>query len=304
MTTSTTRRTLSATTAGPVVLDLDMPHGQIDVRVCTIERAEIELSTSAPADSPAGRAIADATLTAEVRVLTVRVPTPDGGTTIINDTRGGRVVVSGNVNSGIIVSGGSVTITGGQVFSGGRIISGASVNPGVHAVLRLPYGSALKVRTKSGTVTTDGELEFTQFTSVSGDLHADACRALTAVSTSGDVYAEYADRAEVRTVSGDISLGRTETVTAKSTSGDITIGDFGGAARLTTVSGDIAVNATEPGHVTANSTSGDIRVTAPAELAAAGGEHALTVDARSLTGDVRSPRPVTGPARPRRPRHR
>ncbi|MEU4230040.1 DUF4097 family beta strand repeat-containing protein [Nonomuraea sp. NPDC026600] len=306
MTTSTTRRTLSAPIAGPVVFDLDMPHGQIDVRVCDVARAEIGLTVLDPAGSPAGQAVAEAALTAEVRVITVRVPTPDGGVTVSRQ-RGGLINVVGNVNSGIIVSGGSVTISGATFGRGNHVTGlhvGAGITQGVRAVVRLPQGSALRVRTKSADVATSGELEWTQFTSVSGSLRLDACSKLNAASTSGDVSADYADHAEVRTVSGDIRLGRTDSATAGSTSGDITIGDFGGSARLRTISGDIAVHATEPGHVTANSTSGDIRVTAPAELAAAGGEQGLTVDARSLSGDVRTPRPLPGPPRPRRPRHR
>ncbi|MCA2227391.1 DUF4097 family beta strand repeat-containing protein [Nonomuraea aurantiaca] len=296
MTTLTTQRTLSAPIAGPVVFALDMPHGQIDVRVGDIDRAEIDLSTPAPDGSPAARAVADATLTAEVRKITVRVPTPDGGTTIVS--RGGRMVVQnfGHVSAGTTITG--ITISGdGSVHIGG----GVNATPGVRAVVRLPRGSALAVHTKTGEVTTSGELEWTQFASVSGSLRIDACGKLSASSTSGDVSADYADEAEVRTVSGDIRLGRTDSATAGSTSGDISIGDFGGSARLRTISGDITVHATEPGHVTANSTSGDIRVTAPAELAAATGENALTVDARSVSGDVRTPRPIAGPARPRRP---
>lgn len=299
MPTPTTRRTLAAPIAGPLVFDLDMPHGQIDVRVCDVERADIELSAPAAGGSPAGQAIAEATLTAEVRVMTVRVPTPDGGTTIVS--RGGRMVVQnfGHVSAGTSVTG--ITISGdGSVHIGG----GANVNPGVRAEVRLPRGSALRVHTKTGQVTTRGELEWTQFASTSGDLHLDACRKLSAASTSGDVHAEYADQADVRTVSGDIDLGRTEAVSAASTSGDIDLRDFGGTARLRTVSGDITVHATDPGHITAKSTSGDVRVTAPTALIAAGGSQGLTVDAHSLTGDVRTPRPVTDPTRPRRPRHR
>ncbi|MFI7145120.1 DUF4097 family beta strand repeat-containing protein [Nonomuraea sp. NPDC050022] len=303
MTAPATQRTLAAPIAGPVVLDLDMPHGQIEVRVCDTDRAEIDLTTPAPADSPAGQAIADATLAAEMRALTVRVPTLDGGATIISHTRGGRVVVSGNVNSGIIVSGGNITITGGSI-RGGQIISGATVNPGVRATVWLPNGSALRVRTKTAEVLTTGDLEWMDFASTSGDLLLEACRKLAVSSTSGDIRADIADHAEVRTVSGDIALGRTETATAASTSGDIRIGDFGGNARLTTVSGDITVHATEPGQITARASSGDIHISAPADLAAATGENGLIVDAHSRSGDVRTPRPLTSPAHPRRPRRR
>ncbi|RBQ17798.1 hypothetical protein DP939_23350 [Spongiactinospora rosea] len=296
MTSTATRRTLSAPIPGPMVLDLDMPHGQIDVRVCDIDRAEIDLTTAAPPGSPAGEAIADATVTIDARVMTVHVPAPEGGTTIVTHARGGRVVVSGNVTSGVVISGGDIHIAGGTI-TGGQIINGAAA-PGVRAVVRLPRGSALQVRTKSADLATSGPLEWARFASVSGDLSLGACRRLNASSTSGDLSAGFAEHAEVRTVSGDIYLDTTATVTAGTTSGDITISDLNGTALLRTVSGDITVNATPPGQITAHATSGDIRITAPPRA----GEHALTIDAHSLTGRVRTPATATGPTRSRRPR--
>ncbi len=299
MTSPQTKRTMSATVAGPVEFGLTMPYGQVSVTVADVDCAEITLISDASADSAAGRAISAATLSTDGRVVAVNVPTTgQDGITIIGDH--GRVVISGNVNSGIIVSGGTMHISGSVIS--GQGVSAVNITPPVEAYVRLPRGSALRVHTKAGQVTTNGELESIDFTSVSGDLDADACARLIASSVSGDVRAEFADGVSVRTVSGDIGMGRTETAVLASTSGDIHIGDFGGSARLTTVSGDITVHATEPGRVTASSTSGDITVTAPAELAASTGENALTVDARSISGDVRTPRPSSAPTRPRRAR--
>ncbi|MBG0814168.1 DUF4097 family beta strand repeat-containing protein [Planomonospora sp. ID82291] len=300
-----TERTLSAPSTGPVVFDLTMASGLIDVTADDTDRAEITLTTDAPADSPAGHAIAAATLHTDARTVTARVPVPEhDGVTIISGTRGGHTVISGTVNTGIIVTGSGTIHVSGSVISGDGIVnlSGGTATPGVRATVRLPRGSALRIDTKTARVTTRGDLESIDFTAVSGDLDAAECGKLTASTTSGNVRAEFADGAAVRTVSGDIHLGRTETAVLSSTSGDLHIGDFGGSARLTTVSGDITVHATEPGHITASATSGDITVTAPADLAAGTGEGALTVDARSISGTVRTPRPPSTPTRPRRPR--
>jgi hypothetical protein len=304
MTISTTR-TLSAPIAGPVAFDLTMAHGLIRVTVGGTDRAELTLSTPDPADSPAGRAIAQASLSADVRVITAHVPTPEGDVTIVNHHGGGKVTITNTGGGVIIASGGTMHISGAVIGRGARITTmhGAGVAAGVTAELRLPAGSALGVSTKTGQVTTSGELEWARFHSTSGNLALDACGKLVASSTSGDIAADIADVVEARTVSGDIRLGRTDAVKANTTSGDVSIADFGGSASLTTVSGDIAVHATEPGHLSASSTSGDVTVTAPAALAAATGADALTVNARSVSGDVRTPRPATT-ARPRRPRRR
>ncbi|MFC6083710.1 DUF4097 family beta strand repeat-containing protein [Sphaerisporangium aureirubrum] len=286
----TSTRALSAPMPGPVVLDLTMSHGQITVQVTDADSAAITLT--GPAE-----ALDDATLSAEARVVAVNVPTPDQpGMTIVTGN-GGRTVIAGNINSGVIVTGGTMHISGSVIS--GRAVSGMNVTPGVRAEVRLPRGSALRVRSKSAAVSVRGELEWVDHASVSGDLDMDGCGKLTARTTSGDIRADYPDHATVQTVSGDIRLGRTETVTASTTSGDIHIEDFGGTGQLTTVSGDITAYATDAGHLTASATSGDITVKAPAELATSG---ALTVDARSISGDVRTPRPAPATVRPRRPR--
>ncbi|MFC4588633.1 DUF4097 domain-containing protein [Sphaerisporangium corydalis] len=288
----TSTRTLSAPMPGPVVLDLTMPHGQITVTVTDTDRAEVTLT--APADGPDATAMTAATLTAETRVLTVNVPTTSQPSVTVVTGNGGRTIVTGNVASGIFVSGGTMHISGNLI--NGQPVPGMQ---GVRAEVRLPHGSALRVRTRSAPVTARGELEWVDHTSGSGDLDMDGCRKLTAHTTSGDIRADYPDHANVQTVSGDIRLGRTETVTAVTTSGDIRIEDFGGSGRLGTVSGDITVHATDAGNLTASAISGDIAINAPAELAASG---ALTVDARSISGDVRTPRRQPATTRLRRPR--
>lgn len=296
----TTDRTLTATSTGPTILDLDMPTGQIHVTVTDTDRAEITLTTDAPADSPIGRAITAATITTHGQRATVRVPTTDQGGVTIQNGRGITVI---NGNGGIFVGGdmSGVVVTGRSVHISGSHVAVHTI-PSITAQVRLPRSSALRVRTTTASVNTVGNLESVDFASKSGDLDVQECGTLHANSVSGDIRAEYADHVAARTVSGDMRLGRTETAELTSTSGDITISDFGGTARLTTVSGDITVHATEPGRVDASSTSGDINVTATAALAAGTGESALIVDASSRSGDVRTPRPPSVPTRPRSPR--
>ncbi|WP_197038845.1 DUF4097 family beta strand repeat-containing protein [Herbidospora cretacea] len=294
----TTERTLTAPITGPVCLDLTMPSGVIDVTVADTDRAQITLTTDDPADGTAARAISEASARTDVRVMTVHVPTPAAGqhgTTIIN-TGTGRTVITGTAAAGVVIIGGN---NHGNVFSGGQVISGGILTYVIRAAITLPCGSALRVGTKTGMVTTNGELEWVEFSSLSGGLNVDTCVRLDARSTSGSICAKVADHATVRTVSGDIDLQRSDAVTATSSSGDIRVDNFAGSAQVSTVSGDIDIHVCEPGQVAASSSSGDVTVTAPAELAASPD---LSVQARSLSGRVRIPQPPVSPHRPRRPR--
>lgn len=85
LTVSSIERTLSAPITGPVVFDLTMPSGLINVTVTDTDRAEITLTTDAPADSPAGKATSAAEASTDARVMTVHVPTPahDGVTIVL-----------------------------------------------------------------------------------------------------------------------------------------------------------------------------------------------------------------------------
>ncbi|MER5322350.1 DUF4097 family beta strand repeat-containing protein [Streptosporangium roseum] len=309
-----TTRTLPAPVDGPITLDLDLKHGAVTVTVADIPRAEIILTTTDPDDSVTAKEINNATITAngnDVRAV-VPVRSASGGVhTRIETHQGGRTVVtqfSGNiVNSGVMIGTGTAVFTGKSngKYSIGQIGGdfGIHLTAGIEAEVRLPAGSSLRMATESTNVTITGELARISYRSISGTLRAGACSDLNASSTSGDVCADVADHVNITTVSGDIRLGRTEQVEASSTSGDISIGDFGGMATLKTVSGDISAHATDGGNLTATSVSGDIRVTAASGVADAEGEDRLIVAARSISGDVSTPRPTAAIShRPRRPR--
>lgn len=265
-----TTRTLSAPLLADLVFELAMPDGAVEVIADDIDHVEIALE--ATADSPAARAIADATLTTRGSVVRLHVPAPEHDTV--------TVISRNTVVTGLVIDADMVFLGEGIVITGGG---------GVRATIRLPRRSALRVETRSADVRTRGLLETLDFESVSGDLTADTVRSLTATTTSGDVRVGDADGVSVSTKSGDIRIGRTTVAVLRSTSGDIQITDFGGSGRLTTTSGDITVTASRPGRLCAASTSGDVTVTATADLAALG-EGGLVVEARSTRGDVYTPR--------------
>ncbi|MFD0883108.1 DUF4097 family beta strand repeat-containing protein [Streptosporangium algeriense] len=273
-----TTRTLFAPLPADLVFEMAMPDGAVEVIADDIDHVEITLSTDATANSPAARAIADATLTTRGSVVRLHVPAPE------HDTM--TVIGRNTVVTGLVIDADMVFLGDGIVVTGGG---------GVRAVIRLPRGSSLWVETRSAQVHTRGLLDTLDFESVSGDLIADTVRSLTTTTTSGDVRAGVADGVSVSTKSGDIRIGRTSVAVLDSTSGDIQIADFGGSGRLTTTSGDITVTATRPGRLCATSRSGDVTVSATADLAALG-TGGLIVDACSTSGDVRTPRPAsTGP---------
>jgi hypothetical protein len=297
-------RTLTAERSGPVLFEFGMAYGSIRVIVAG-DTAEMTLTTPDDADSPTGKAVAEATMQTYSGRVVASVPLPKSSTSVAH---GSGVYVS-NTGGGVTVIGdaaGDVYMAGGQVFINGQRVTpnaGGPIQSGrISAEVRLPEGSSLKVLAISADVETVGELVEVECSTTSGDLTVEACQRLTFDSKSGDVRAEVADRATVRTVSGDVRLGRTESVHATTTSGDLTLGDFGGNATLTTVSGDIRVHATEGGSLVTSTVSGDISVTAPDALVL---KNVLSVKTNTISGRVRVPQPhITVPSgrSPRGPR--
>ncbi|GAA1005450.1 hypothetical protein Aple_050990 [Acrocarpospora pleiomorpha] len=258
-------RTLPAPLAGPIVLDLDMPHGSVFIQVTpSAARAEITLSADSGSRDIA-RAIADADMTVELRRMAVTVPaTAPGATTVI----GTQWNITG---ANVIVNRGSMWIDGNHVVVGN--LSAGNAGSGIQAVATLPPGSAVRVRTRTASMTTDGRLEWVAYRSVSGSLEVAACVGELAVdTTSGSIHAAATGSARVQTVSGDIYLA-----------------ECAGTAALRSTSGDIRVHATGPGTIQAESMSGDVTVTARPGLPLAVAETGLFVNARSMSGQVRTP---------------
>jgi hypothetical protein len=154
---------------------------------------------------------------------------------------------------------------------------------------RLPEGSSCLVDTTSGDVRCTGRLGALDVHTISGDVRAGQVSGLARIDTaSGDI--ELKDAAEVRaeTASGDVQIGRAGgDLAVRTASGDVRVAEASGArADAKSASGDIHV-AVAPGtgvYLDLSSLSGTVR----SELEPAEDSDAadLTLNCRSISGDV------------------
>lgn len=308
-----TTRTLTAETAGPVTIDATLlGHGGIvTVRAeADCERATLTIRT-ANDEGEAADAVRAATLRQSGATLYASVQGKGGtggGTTII--TGGGRRVVQSVVsnNHGSVVQVGGNFVVGGSIIGGDVIVNGVRFTGGGTTVIQgsspieitavVPEGSSVIGRTQSADIVAEGAVLNVNGDTQSGDVRAGHVSKVTAKTQSGDVRVDEVAFIDAHTQSGDIRLGRTDVVEAGTMSGDIAISDFGGSARLKTMSGDIRVHATAGGDLSARTMSGDIDVTAT-EAALADD---LDVNTSTMSGRVRAPQRRTGGSQPRRRR--
>lgn len=151
---------------------------------------------------------------------------------------------------------------------------------------------ALALRTVSGDIevrdVTVGDVEIS---STSGDLtllpNADSRPQRATINTaSGDVKAALtAETVKARSMSGDVRMTcDCDRFEASSVSGDVHIDGNCAEATLKSISGDVTLHCldTAPATVTANSTSGDIRLLLPASVAS------VHLRASTVAGDVRN----------------
>lgn len=307
-----TTRKLTAETAGPVTIDaILLGHGgTVTVRAeADCERATLTIHT-ADEDGEAADTVRAATLRQSGTTLYADVKGkggPGGGTTIItgggrnvvqsvvSNNRGSTIQIGGNFVGGFV--GGDVIINGVRVTGGGgaTIINGSSP---IEITAVVPEGSSVIGRTQSADILAEGAVLNVSGDTQSGDVRAGHVSKVAAKTQSGDVRVERAAFIDAHTQSGDIRLGCTDVVEANTMSGDIAIADFGGSARLKSMSGDIRVHATSGGDVSATTMSGDIDVTATENALA----DDLDVITSSMSGRVRAPQRRMGGSQPRRRR--
>ncbi|WP_374778714.1 DUF4097 domain-containing protein (plasmid) [Streptomyces sp. NBC_01310] len=308
-----TSRTIAAETTGPVTIDAALlgHHGTITVRTeADCERATVTITT-ADEDGDAADAVKRATLrpsgTGGVVASVEGRGGSAGGTTVITGggiqsivrgNSGSTIVIGGNISGGNIVSGGGDVVINGVRFTGGNGATVVQGSPPIEITAVVPEGSSLISRTHSADIETLGNMLHVGGHTQSGDFRVTSASQVVASTQSGDVRVEGAANIAVKTKSGDIRLGRTDVVEADTMSGDITISDFGGSARLKTMSGDVRVHATAGGDLSATTMSGDIDVTAT--QAALGDD--LDVITSSMSGRVRAPQRRMGGNQPRRRR--
>ncbi|MFY0516108.1 DUF4097 family beta strand repeat-containing protein [Streptomyces anulatus] len=307
-----TTRKFTAETAGPVTIDATLlGHGGIvTVRAeADCEHATLVIRTS-DEEGAAADTVRAATFRQSGTTLYASVQGEGGtggGTTIVTGGRrnvvqsvvgnnyGSIVQISGSVISGNFVGGG-VVVNGRRVTGGGTTVINGSSPIEITAVV--PEGSSVVGRTQSADIVAEGAVLNVSGDTQSGDVRAGHVGKVAAHTQSGDIRVEKAAFIDAKTMSGDIRLGSTDVVEGNTMSGDITIADFGGSARLKTMSGDIRAHATTGGDLSATTISGDITITAT--------ETALTDDldviTSTVTGSVRAPQRRMGGSRPRRRR--
>lgn len=296
-----TIRKFVAETTGPITIDATLlgTGGIVTVRAeADCERATLIVRT-ADEEGAAADAVRAATLRQSGATLYANVQgrSGSGGSTTIV-TGGGRNVVQSVRNNF-----GSTIQIGGNFVDGRRVTGGDGVmvihpDPVIEITAVVPEGSSVIGRTQYADVVAEGAVLDVSADTHSGDVRAGHVSRVAAHTRSGDVRVQAAVFINAKTASGDIRLGSTDVVEANTVSGDITIADFGGSARLATVSGDIRTHATTGGDLSASTVSGDIDVTAT-EAALADD---LDVITSSVSGDVRAPRRRMGGSQPRRRR--
>jgi hypothetical protein len=160
----------------------------------------------------------------------------------------------------------------------------------LHVTVEVPGGSSCLVHTASADVSCTGELSALDVHTASGDISAERASGLARVVTaSGDVHVAAAAEAKVETASGDVRIEQADgAVTVRTASGDVWIGQTSG--RRTDVkssSGDIRVAVT-PGvgvYLDLSSLSGS--VSSELDPAEENADADMTVQCRTISGDVR-----------------
>lgn len=157
----------------------------------------------------------------------------------------------------------------------------------VNILVTAPAGSRLEAIVASADVRCGGPMGGLQVRGASGDVTVERVDGDAEVQlASGDLRADMiTGTLRVRTASGDLRLKDLGGLEATTASGDMTIGTLGGHAQLHAASGDIWIADATGGGIAATTASGDIQV----------GVRRGTVvhlDLNSRSGDVRSELPV------------
>jgi hypothetical protein len=210
-------------TPGPVVLNLAIPAGVIEIDTTPGQTTQVELE--ATTDSARE-------LLAQTRVE-------------LRDRGGGHEVV-------VDVP----TTRSGFFISFGR-------GPDFRLRVSCPPGTELDVHTKSADVRARGFFGTSEIKTASGDIHLGEVDGEARIKTaSGDVSVDDVHgTTHVQTASGDLAVQRARSdVTGQLVSGDIWIRDALRSVALNTVSGDVRLDAVLEGSIDVTAISGDILI--------------------------------------------
>ena len=218
-------------TPGSVLLNLEIPSGEIVIEAGDTEDTHVELESLS--QKAAAQDLVDSALIDEVR-----------------RGDGKEIVVDVKPRRGIYISWGE----GPEIRHGG---------PDIRLRVTCPRGADLDIRTKSADIQARGQFGSVDVKTASGDVSVDDAGADARVKTaSGDVhFNEVNGRLEVKSASGDLhvrSVARQTSV--QLVSGDVHIGAAGDSVTANTVSGDQRLEAVVQGRMELRAISGDISV--------------------------------------------
>jgi hypothetical protein len=217
-------------TPGPVLLNLEIPVGEIEIETAHTEETSVELEALSSSDA------------AEELVANARIDCVKRGD-------GNEVIVEVRARHGISIS-----------FSGGPDIRFGS--PELRLRITAPIGASLDIRTKSADLQARGSYGAVEVKTASGDLRVEDVGSARIKTASGDVHVDRAQaNLEVQSVSGDVHAGTVGgDLRAQLVSGDVYVRDNGGSINSNTVSGDQNYEAVTNGRVEVKAISGDVTV--------------------------------------------
>lgn len=211
------------TTPGPVLLDVHMRAGLLELT------------------------------TAEVDTTTVEMESLSG--------ESGEAAIAASEQENMAGPGGGTTVRVRVPAKGGRRLFSRDAEVLVRVVA--PHGVRLDCATASADIRVAGRLGSLDARTASGDVTAvEVGGDVTAKTMSGDIRLGAIDGgAEVRTMSGDVSLGAvTGSAEIKTMSGDVSIASAASSTEVSTMSGDVRLDAVAHGEVEVKTASGDVTV--------------------------------------------
>ena len=223
-------RSETFSTPGPVLLDIEMPAGQIEIATSDTDETHVELESDSHNDQ------------VQEMVAAARIDLSRRGDVF-------HVKVEVRTRHGVWIS-----------FSGGPDIRVGT--PDMRLRVSCPAGTQLDVKTKSADMQAHGEYGDVDFKTASGDLSVESVRNADVKTASGDVHLETVGGVlDVKTVSGDVHVASVaEDATFQVVSGDVFVHDAGGSISANSVSGDQRYEAVVSGRVQLRAVSGDIAV--------------------------------------------
>ncbi len=221
----------------------------------------------------------DMAQTSEVAVTEVRVTTTSGAVIVRSEPGLDAVIAAG---SPVEVDGSTLTIDGGSTKT----------------ELRVPEGTDLVIGTSSGKVAVRGTVGSVAVVTISGKVSVDRAASVDIRTDSGKVHVDVVtDECRVVGGSGRVTVGRCGSAHVTTVSGRITLDDVHGPTRTHCSSGRIDVTMATADDVDAETVSGRIVISMPAEATVrldtpsnatvqASGDHDCVVTARSGSGRV------------------